>query len=65
MKMIRRKAVTRGVTRGGPPIERSVTARDLRNLLDHIWPSRHWSVLNTLREFRTNPLGKNTGSDAH
>jgi hypothetical protein len=62
-----RRTITRGVIRGRRPIGRSVTARDFRNLLDHIWPSRHWSVLNTLREFRTNPLEKtpSRSSDAH
>jgi hypothetical protein len=40
------------VTPGGRPINCSVTARGLRNLLDHIWPSTNWSILNTLRESR-------------
>ena len=36
-----------GVTRRGRPIERRVTARDIRDAVDHIWSGRHWSVLNT------------------
>jgi hypothetical protein len=43
----RRMAPTRGDT-----LRSRVTARDIRNRADHIWVRRHWSVLNTLWEFR-------------